>query len=510
MMYCESLLILLICLQQASGGFYTTSSILRRLKGSDTTLNAAEIITTRGFIAEWYPLESYDGTPLSIHHIINPLADPMTLNEHPVLILNGFTGDATQMLAHSHNVTARRPIVGVPTFNKTDENLPFALANNNFDVWLMDPRGSNLHNPAAREMHKKLRSKFWNFTIDDQLMNDVPAAINFVLSQTQTNMLSYIGYSESTFFMFGLLSLYPELSNRIVSFTAMAPVAYVSHVKGIMIPLGAPYILLPDTFDGDFSPLGAQRVTSNLFDMVCRFKMLRTTFCRKFITSIGGHGSSDYETDFYGAIFKGASIKTIKQVVQLFLDDRFGMYDYGKEGNFRQYGQEDPPSYDLRKINLTRIILVRGGQDYLSDPKDQKKLLHHLRVKPYHDIVIPEYNHWDFLMGNNLAEKVNIPVIKTIYEILNNLGNGQVQIRNRIPQKVADPRAIFTSKVAAALNISESGQARYITEKEPSWPKNGKPLPGPVSPIKTLESAGETARDLGDSLVRTAKKIVKP
>lgn len=490
---------LLVCLQLVASSY--GDNIIKQLKGSDKTLNAAEIIRTRGFIAEWYPVISYDGTPLSIYHVINPLADPRTLNLYPVLVMHGFTGDATQMLAHSHNVKPRKPSIGVPTVEPNDETLAFALANNNFDVWLMDFRGANLHNPVMREHYKKLGSKFWNFTVDDQLFNDVPAAINFVLQQTQAPMLTYVGYSESTLYMFGLLSTFPDLADKIAAFIALAPVTWVQGAKGVLIPLALPYLLIPDDFNGDFSPTAVQQTVSNLFDTTCRSPIIRNTICLGYTNAIGGVGTSDDQADFYGALFKASSIKSVKQVAQLFVQKRFGMYDYGPIGNMRQYGTLKAPDYDVSKIRLNRIIMVRAGKDFLSDPEDQEILLSKMGVKPYRDIKIPEYNHWDFLMGKNLSEKISKPVMAALHEILTSLGNGYITIRQAEPIKIAQPGAIFTPE------ISEAG-GRIESQNNPSNVPFSNPTTGDIRPVHSvIEGIGETINSVGEGLVSTTKQL---
>lgn len=477
------------------------------IKGSDTTLNAAEIIKARGFQAEWYPILSYDGTPLSMYHVVNPLADPATLNYYPVLIMHGFTGDGTQMIAHSHNVRARKPVVGWPSFDPTDENLPFAMANNNFDVWLMDFRGSNSHNPYFREHVRKIgTNKFWNFTIDDQLLNDVPAAINFVLQQTQTPMLHYVGYSESTFYMFALLSTFPDLANKLVSFVAMAPVAYTSHVKGVLPSMVVPYLLVPDDFGGDFTPSAMQQTVSNMFDSTCRSGIMRNTVCAAFTTVIGGFGQSDNQADFYGALFKASSIKSIKQLAQLYLSGRFGMYDFGPLGNLKHYGQDKPPDYDVSKIRMPRIIFVRGGKDFLSNPEDQEILLKKLTVKPYKDFQIPDYNHWDFLMGKNLTEKISVPVINAIYEILRSFGNGYVTIRAGEPTKVVQPGAVFPPDPPG----TELPMAGYNGLPLSLDGSNGQPSGGQISPMNAMvNTISEAAGQVGQGLVKQTKDLTQ-
>lgn len=49
----------------------------------------------------------------------------------------------------------------------------------------------------------------------------------------------------------------------------------------------------------------------------------------------------------------------------------FRRFDYGKQGNLRQYGSEEPPEYDLNKITAP-VAYFWGINDCWSRPKVRK------------------------------------------------------------------------------------------------------------------------------------------
>lgn len=57
---------------------------------------------------------------------------------------------------------------------------------------------------------------------------DMPALITYVQAYTRRKSIAYIGHSQGTFMLFGLLSKRPEFSNVIKPFIALSPVVFVN------------------------------------------------------------------------------------------------------------------------------------------------------------------------------------------------------------------------------------------------------------------------------------------
>lgn len=66
---------------------------------------------------------------------------------------------------------------------------------------------------------------------------DLPAMIDYILKQTGQKQLFYIGFSQGTTQFFILMSLRPEYNKKIKLMSALAPVAYMGHVGGVLRPL---------------------------------------------------------------------------------------------------------------------------------------------------------------------------------------------------------------------------------------------------------------------------------
>lgn len=66
---------------------------------------------------------------------------------------------------------------------------------------------------------------------------DLPAMIDYILYQTGEKQLFYIGFSQGTTQFWVLTSLKPEYNRKIKLMSALAPVAYMGHVGGLLRPL---------------------------------------------------------------------------------------------------------------------------------------------------------------------------------------------------------------------------------------------------------------------------------
>lgn len=363
---------------------------------------------------------------MTLHRIVNPLADQSLLNKYPVLYGHGVLYDSQSMISRSEHSKPRKPVLGKPTIkypdpidDSDDYSFPFMLSNNNFDVWLYDARGVNNENRnISATIDPSQSKKFWDFSLDDQALDDLPRLMDFVLTQTGSEKLVYVGYSESTWFMFALLSTRPEYSKKVAAFVAMAPVAYVSNIKGMTLPLLASMGgITPEFVHTSFLPMPVIETVDLSLKTLCA-PGISKLFCSPVVNSIGGQGSGEMAPDFFVQFFKSTSLKAFKHFFQLYMSKRFAMYDYGHQGNINFYGSPRSPDYDLNKVTSDRIILVRGLSDFLSDPTDQLRIVRELGTKPYLDIVIPEYNHFDFIDGKNLTKRVNEPALLAIYELM--------------------------------------------------------------------------------------------
>ncbi|KAG0351923.1 cholesterol esterase [Gamsiella multidivaricata] len=102
-----------------------------------------------------------------------------------------------------------------------ERNLAFVLAEAGYDVWLGNARGNKY---SLKHMFlKPHENKFWEFSIDELALFDMPDTIDYILGRTGAPSLVYIGFSQGTAQAFASLSINPALNDKISLFIALAP-----------------------------------------------------------------------------------------------------------------------------------------------------------------------------------------------------------------------------------------------------------------------------------------------
>lgn len=71
---------------------------------------------------------------------------------------------------------------------------------------------------------------------------DLPTMIDYITNQTNQESIHYIGHSQGTTSFFVMNSLHPEYSKKIRTMHALAPIAFMSHLKSPFIRIIAPLV----------------------------------------------------------------------------------------------------------------------------------------------------------------------------------------------------------------------------------------------------------------------------
>lgn len=99
--------------------------------------------------------------------------------------------------------------------------LPFILVELGYDVWLGNNRGNKYSKKHVS--HSSEENKFWDFSMDEFALYDIPDVIDYILDTTAQDSLAYIGFSQGSAQAFAALSLHPKLNDKVKVFVALAP-----------------------------------------------------------------------------------------------------------------------------------------------------------------------------------------------------------------------------------------------------------------------------------------------
>ncbi|XP_015786241.1 lipase member K isoform X5 [Tetranychus urticae] len=392
--------------------------------GSNYTATIEQLIESRGFNYEKHYIETKDGYILGVYRLINPFVDQSSRSTlKPIVLQHGFLGVGSDFLINAPGGNA------VPCNNSADNyflsklnstennNLGFLLANLCYDAWISNSRG-NGYSRNHTTLNPDKDSEFWKFTIDELIAYDTPAVIDYVLNQTGFSSLGWIGHSQGSMVMFGLLSEKPEYSAKVEPFIALAPVFYVQHLdSSLKYLVKVPGLLWAARYlEGELSkPKLLAAISYNCVTWIGeKCESLLNSFLGLSLANLNSYSdniATSTSTSLWNLVHFGQNIKSGK----------FHKFDFGKAENERRYGQSIPPVYQLSKINSTSIALFYSKSDIFTDPEDVSQLIKDIQVPLIRDYCIdsPSWDHYDYLFAKDSYKYIN----SIITEILSTFSN---------------------------------------------------------------------------------------
>lgn len=110
--------------------------------------------------------------------------------------------------------------------------------------------------------------------------------------------------------------------------------------------------------------------------------------------------------------------KTKFLFIKIEIAGRFCQYDYGRSGNLIQYGTKKPPDYNLDNIKVP-VYIYYSESDSMINATDVLHLYRNLRNAT--KILVPEFNHVDFVFAIDAPRLVFTHTIKVIEDATNRL-----------------------------------------------------------------------------------------
>lgn len=392
----------------------------------DRHRTVAQIIESRGFRAQEFDVVTRDGYILTIQRIVNPLVSAeQRANLRPVIMQHGLMSSSVDWVINSPHVRPSRwpraehnGSAGLSDTQQHPNSLGFYLANRGYDVFLANSRGNSYG--RRHTTLSEFDPRFWAFTFDEQIEFDLPDTIEFVLELTNNTKLGYVGHSQGTLMMFGLLSERPAYADVVEPFVALAPVAYCSNTLS-PVKYFSVYTPLFQHVDMVFAPPNA--AVTYLAPLVCSPELIRKEVCANIVFLATGFDWAELDETRINAYLahmpSGTSVKNIAHYGQMVLSGRFAHFNHGILANQLKYGQTSAPDYDLAKIRSKSIALFVAQNDWLAAPKDVARLRAALKVEPFAvynmSELVPKWNHIDFVYAKHAGELIN-PKIEQVFE----------------------------------------------------------------------------------------------
>ncbi|GMY13106.1 Triacylglycerol lipase 2 [Fagus crenata] len=392
-------LVLAVQPHRAYGSIRGSLGINKGVVASPANGLCASSVIVHGYKCQELEVTTQDGYILSLQRIpegrVGGTAGTKS-KKQPVLIQHGVLVDGMTWL-----------------LNPPEQDLPLILADNGFDVWIANTRGTRFS-----RRHVSLdpsQPAFWNWSWDELVTFDLPAVFDFVYGQTGQK-IDYVGHSLGT--LVGLASFSEgKLVNQLKSAAFLSPIAYLSHMKSALGVIAAKaFVGEITTLLGlaEFNPKGEP--VGDFLKSLCANPAVD---CYDLLSELTGKNCCLNSSTVDLFLLNEPQSTSTKNMVHLSQTVRNGVvakYNYGRpDYNLMHYGDVIPPIYNLSNIpHELPIFFSYGGLDALSDVRDVTLLLDSFK---FHDVdklsvqFIKDYAHADFIMGVNAKDIVYNQVV---------------------------------------------------------------------------------------------------
>ncbi|KAM3958798.1 lipase 1-like [Aphomia sociella] len=370
-------------------------SLFKSHISEDGKLNFTELAIKYGQQCEEHEVTTDDGYILKMFHIPG--------KGRPILLMHGII-DTSDTFLKRGNIS-----------------MVITLAKAGYDVWAGNFRG-NSYSQGHTTLDSNVDKEYWNFSLHELGYYDYSAFIDYVINKTGKKKITVIGHSQGTTTFFVLNSLRPDYNNKINIFIGLAPVAFLTHLKGVA---KLAVKLAPELYIS-LKALGIEKIFNdnsterNLVERACTQEIGSYELCfNGAIFPAAGFDSEEIEPEFAHVIFgyypNSSPLKGLYHFAQIASNKRFADFDYGTIKNLAKYGTSTPPEFDLTKVTA-KVALLVGENDYLSVVEDVETLKGLLpNVVKYQVLPCKQFNHLDFVWGKNMPKHL----YPHLFEILN-------------------------------------------------------------------------------------------
>ncbi|KAF9285664.1 cholesterol esterase [Mortierella alpina] len=342
-----------------------------------------------------------------------------------------------------------------------ERNLAFVLAEAGYDVWLGNARGNKY---SLKHMFlKPHENKFWEFSMDELALFDMPDTIDYILGRTGAPSLVYIGFSQGTAQAFASLSINPNLNDKISLFIALAPATTPPGLENGLVNSvvkAAPnviYLLL-----GRKTPLTAALFWQNLLHPTTYATVIDLAV--KFLFGWNSRSMSLVQKAVsYQHLYSFTSVRILVHWFQIIRTQVFQMYDdvQPRVPYLSSTRSHCPHPFPTNQIS-TPIAIFYGGNDTLVDIQ--------ALIADLPEVVgvweVPNYEHLDFLWAEGLDKHVYPQILQLLetHSFNGHMSSQEEGRKTRIKRSASNGTGTHLREIRTLVRELEGHYDDYDTE----------------------------------------------
>ncbi|XP_047002450.1 lipase 1-like isoform X1 [Schistocerca americana] len=348
-------------------------------------LTTDEIARMDGYESEKHLAKTRDGYLLTLHRVKSregPAKRP------PLLLLHGLFSGSDGF------------VLGGP-----GRSAAYVFADAGYDVWLGNFRG-NFYSRRHVSLSPAERA-FWMFSFQEMGEQDIPAMLDVMFATTAARRTSVVCHSAGCTALLAMLALPASRHSRAIRMAAMLAPAYIPH-RSIFSNILTPGLVQYVDQHGPYEILPRSRSLLMLLDRLCSVHSRYLNVCKLIISITTQKEPQDMNNSRLSFdiahLVAGASVYSTIHFRQLIKSGQFRMYDYGEEDNMKQYGQPEPPLFDLSQITAP-ISIHYGHKDTTVTREEAERLFGVLPLRiGLFEVPDKKFTHVDFLISDNAKE----------------------------------------------------------------------------------------------------------
>ncbi|KAG2423687.1 hypothetical protein HXX76_015077 [Chlamydomonas incerta] len=337
----------------------------------------AGMVVPKGYPLEQHVVITNDGYKLGTFRIPYGRSGPSGNTRPPVLLIHGISLASTCWV-----------------LNSPAESLAFILADQGYDVWMMNTRGNTFS--RSHTLLRDTQPRFWNFAVDEMALIDFRETLKYVQDQTGVKKIGVVGHSQGATLALMALAADPWLSESVAVLVAMGPCAYVRLMKSTTAMMN----LLPPQ---ELIYMSAE-MQQTFLNGACQMPgtMLSCLTTMEGIFGASRRISAAQYRRYWQIWPSSTSLGNALQWSQIYNEPtaRFFRNNYGAE-------------YDLGKVKAP-VVMLSGTADVLAAPEDIAMQVRNLRdaIKGEHKVA--DYSHMDFIWDTGASKTVYPIVTQTL------------------------------------------------------------------------------------------------